>query len=252
MRKENAIRREEITKDILACEAVKVNELALQYRVTKETIRNDLNFMEQKGLVYRTHGGAVLKSTGTEVPMEVRQQEQNAAKRKIALQAINYIEDHMVIYIDPSSTALPLGRLLRMKKDLTVFTNSYELIPYLENGNHRIILVGGEYWNQGKRTIGSYVTDMLRDVYFDIVVLGMEGCKDMTGPGVNVLDGLAVNKCVISKAKKVMLLADNTKFERTATYEYCDFSQLTYMITDQINERIRNQVGNITLIEACV
>lgn len=250
MRGNSDSRREEITKYILANEKGTVDDLAEKYQVTKETIRSDLNFLELKGLVYRTHGGAVLRNANTEIPMDLRQQEQSVAKKQIAYEAINYITDDMVLFIDPSSTVLPLGRLLRMRKNCTVFTNSYELVPYVAGTQNKVILVGGEYWSMGKRTVGSFVRDMLQDIYFDMVILGMEGCKGLTGPGTNVLDTLSVNKHVIAHSKQLMLLADYTKFDKEAGYQFCDFRDADFVITNPLREEVRSGIRAVKIIEA--
>ncbi len=250
MRGNSECRREEITKYILANEKGTVDELAQKYQVTKETIRSDLNFLELKGLVYRTHGGAVIRNAITEVPMDLRRQEQGAAKRQIAYEAINYIKDDMVLFMDPSSTALPLGRLLRMRKNCTIFTNSYELVPYLAGTKNKVILVGGEYWSLGKRTVGSYVIDMLRGIYFDMVILGMEGSKGLKGPGINVLDTFTVNKYVIAHSKQIQILADYTKFEKEATYQFCEFQDIDLLVTNPISEKLKSNIHAKKIIEA--
>ncbi len=250
MRGNSDSRREEITKYILANEKSTVDDLAEKYQVTKETIRSDLNFLELKGLVYRTHGGAILRNANTEIPMDLRQQEQSVAKKQIAYEAINYILDDMVLFIDPSSTVLPLGRLLRMRKNCTIFTNSYELIPYVAGTQNKAILIGGEYWSMGKRTVGSFVRDMLQGIYFDMVILGMEGCKGLTGPGINVLDTLSVNRYVIAHSKQLMLLADYTKFDKEASYQFCDFQDVDFVITNPLREEIKSGICAGKIVEA--
>ena len=115
MEKSTERRHEEIRKYLLAYERASVNEIARVLDVTPETIRKDFSFLENKGFLFRTHGGAVLRNSNVDIPLNIRTQEKMDIKRLICSKVINYIDNDNVVFIDPSSTALPLGRLICLK-----------------------------------------------------------------------------------------------------------------------------------------
>lgn len=235
--KQSEARREDITKYILTNEKATVEELAEKYSVTRETIRTDLSFLEMKGIIYRTHGGATIRNNISELPLEIRVQDQSTAKKQIAYEAINFIEDGMVIFVDSCSTSLPLVRLFRMKKNLTIVTNFLEIIPYIAGTQNKLVLTGGEYWQRGNRMSGSAVIDFVDAMHFDLAIIGMEGCAGMEGPCENLTETRALNRRAMKRSDKTMLLADHTKFERTSNYMVCGFDEIDILITDYIEEK---------------
>lgn len=249
MSKVNDIRRNQIEKIIYEKEKISVLELAEQFKVSAETIRTDLSFLENKGILYRTHGGATLRGFNIDMPMDIRSQENIEIKHKIAETAIQHIKNDMVIYIDPSSTALYLGKLLRLRKNITVVTNSFDLANLMRDSEHKIYLLGGEFSKLGKRTVGDFTTKMIECMYFDLCIFGMDGCKDINGPANMIGDETIMNQLILKHSKKAMLLSDATKFDRYAHYQYAGFNTFDILISDQLKEedrkRIAPQIKNI-------
>lgn len=248
--KQSESRREDITKFILTNEKATVEELAERYSVTRETIRSDLTFLEMRGIIYRTHGGATIRNNISELPLEIRVQDQSTAKKQIAYEAINYIEDGMVLFIDSSSTSLPLVRLLRMKKNITIVTNFLEIIPHIAGTHNKVVLTGGEYWQRGNRLSGNTVVDFIDGMHFDMAIIGMEGCAGMTGPCENLLDTRALNRHAMKHSSKTMLIADHTKFDRTSNYLVCDFEDIDILITDYIDKKYLSGIKPKELVMA--
>lgn len=240
----NDLRRNQIQEYIKEVHNVTVEELSHKYHVSLETIRKDLSFLEQKGKLYRTHGGAMYRSENYDIPMDIRSQENIHLKKAISSEAINYINDDDFIYLDASSTVLHLGYLLKTKKNLTIVTNSYELIPILAQSNHRILLIGGEFLRNGKRIIGDFAIKMLHSIYFDWCVFGMDGCKGLDGPALMSSDEIFIFQTVVERSKQSMLLCDHTKFQKFAHYQYADFSQFNILISNYIS---KEDIGRINV-----
>ncbi|MEF9967466.1 MAG: DeoR/GlpR family DNA-binding transcription regulator [Longicatena sp.] len=243
MKKITENRRNEITKLILANEHMRVEQLAKLFQVTPETIRTDFRYLETKGVLYRTHGGASCRNTNALAPMDIRSKEQLDVKQSIAYRAIDYIKDDMVIFLDAASTILPLGNLLRLRRNLTIYTNSLELLPILSVSEHRILFVGGEYDRFNKFTTGFYAEQMIEHVYFDLLVCGMDGCKDMSGPGLEVMDELSLKKALLKHAKLKLLLSGAEKWDRPSKFQYADFSDFDIVITENLRKEIKDQLS---------
>lgn len=110
-----------------------------------ETIRKDLEFLQRKGILFRTHGGAVLRNSFTDVPIYVRTQEKIEIKKAICMEVINFIHDDDVVFVDPSSTALPLGKLFSFRKNLLIITNCFEMMNELKESRNEVVFLGGKY-----------------------------------------------------------------------------------------------------------
>ena len=245
--KAGEIRREEIEKYIFVNEEVQVIELAKMFDVTPETIRTDLALLEQKGVLHRTHGGAVLRMYNSETPMEIRKKERTEQKRSISYEAINYVKDDDFVFIDASSTAFTLGRLLRLRKNLTIITNSYDLLMIIANTEHKVIFLGGVYSRLGKRTEGSYAVEMIDSLSYDVAFIGMDGCAGIDGPATIIEDARNINRHVMRRSKRTVLLSDNTKFYKDAKYQFAKFEEFDVLITDKLPKDI--EIKGVKIVE---
>ena len=98
MSKTTKDRRDEITKMVLSETEVKVSDLAKAFQVSMETIRKDLNYLDEIGMVVKTHGGAKVIHDYYQLPVDVKLQENVIAKRLIARRALDLIEDQRGIF----------------------------------------------------------------------------------------------------------------------------------------------------------
>lgn len=249
MSKVNDIRRSQIEKIIYEKEKISVQELAAQFNISAETIRTDLSFLENKGILYRTHGGATLRGSNIDMPMDIRTQENTEIKKRIAQEAIHLIRNDMIIYIDPSSTALYLGKLLRLRKNITVVTNSFDLANLLRESEHKVYLLGGEFSKSGKRTVGEFTTKMIECMYFDLCIFGMDGCKNINGPANMIGDEVVMNQLILKRSKKAILLSDSSKFDRYAHFQYADFKDFDTLITGKLTKEDKERLFIKNLIE---
>lgn len=249
MSKLNDLRRSEIEKIIYEKEKINVLDLADHFNVSAETIRSDFTFLESKGILYRTHGGATLRGSNIDMPMDIRNQENISLKKKIAEEAIKLIRNDMIIYMDPSSTALYLGKLLRLRKNITIVTNSIDLANLLRDSHHKIYLLGGEFVKEGKRTVGEFTTKMIECMYFDLCIFGMDGCKDIDGPANMIGDEVLMNQLILKRSKKAILLSDESKFDRYAHFQYAKFTDFDTLITNKISTQEKERIVIKNLIE---
>ena len=121
-----SVRQNEILKLLIQQGSICASELAGRFQVTAETIRKDLNSLSELGYIERKHGGAVLSEAYRQeyVYSESKASFRRKEKTVIAQQALNYVEDHSVIYLDGGTTVCELSKLLNARADLTVVTPS--------------------------------------------------------------------------------------------------------------------------------
>lgn len=249
MSKYNNNRRNEIEQIIIDQKRVTIKNLAEHFNVTTETIRNDLTFLEKKGVLVRVHGGAVFQITSTEPSMETRKKDRSYIKKRLAKEALDYIPDGSLIYIDNASTSLFLAKLLNSKRNCTIVTNSIELVNELNESRHNIILLGGNVVQKANRVYGDYTLKFAQTFYFDVCVLGMDGCKSTLAPANMNMDEVVLNDTILKHSAYSILISDGSKFEQDARFIFADFSDFDCLITTKIPRHYRHNVSTKKVIE---
>lgn len=232
MANEQLNRRKGMANRIIQDGKATVKELSEIFGVSTETIRKDLAYLQQKGLLIKGHGEALLSSPYAEQPVSVKINERTAQKKKIAQAALTLIPERCKIFIDPGSTALELARLLWQKEELTIFTTSIAAASILLPSHHEIILLGGKVQRSSESMIGVFAVEQLNSLHFDLAIMGTDGFKAQTGPTTFSYEESLVKKEVIRHSDKRILLFDDSKFEVTGTYTYGKFDDFDVLITN--------------------
>ena len=250
MSKNTDTRRDEIYRLILAEGSVRVNELAARMEVTTETIRKDLNAMEERGLIVKTHGGAEILNSYYQLPLDVKLNEHAYEKQLIAKAALSYIRDNSIIFLDPGSTTLYLSKYLRLKKGLTVVTNSLAIAEIISETQHDLIIAGGKLQKRGKSTIGTFATHIIDTIVFDTCFLGCDGF--LNGPTTFSHEELEVKQHVLKRSETSFLLCDSSKYQKHSTFTFAQCQEFDVMITDAISEKdaaVVKGIANIIVAE---
>jgi DeoR family transcriptional regulator of aga operon/DeoR family fructose operon transcriptional repressor len=228
-------RRDEIINKIRTQRSVKVSDLVEEYKVSIETIRRDLEYLEEKGLLRRVYGGAVLHGFYGEEPEHERRLITNyPQKQAIGKKAAELINHGDTLFIDQGTTAMEVARELRLKKNLTVITNStlaaHELIT--NNASCRVIVLGGEM-RRGELTLSGNITESnLESFYATKVILGIGGISLETGVTDYHLQEANSRRIMIQRAAEVIGVADYSKFDIVAMNFICPVEKINVLVTD--------------------
>lgn len=214
---------------------VVVSELSEICGVTEETIRKDLTKLEEQGVVTRVHGGAVLveQKQYNEVYFIHRQNVHAEEKRRIAELAIPLIQNGNTLFADSSTTVAEMLRSIPEQMDLTLVSNSTNIFLDLVSKNMNIICTGGTFNKKYLSLQGLQCKESIAKYNVDVALLS---CKalDMERGVQDSSEGEAdIKKLMVEHAKKVILLADHTKFDQTAFVHLMDLEHVTYLVTDQ-------------------
>ncbi|MCD8121612.1 MAG: DeoR/GlpR family DNA-binding transcription regulator [Clostridiales bacterium] len=214
---------------------VSVSELSKIHAVTEETIRRDLEKLEKEGLVNRTYGGAVLNiETISEHIHYVRRREINKdAKNRIAQLTLPEISANAVIGADASSTVMQAVSCLKERSDVSILTNSVQIVRDLDQSSINIISTGGAVNRNTCSMQGSIVRKVLSEYYVDIVLISCTALELDGGVFDANEEEAELKKVLIERGRKIILLVDHTKFNKVAFVKLLDFSQLDMIITDQ-------------------
>jgi DeoR/GlpR family transcriptional regulator of sugar metabolism len=211
-----------------------VDELAEHFGVSDDTIRRDLQLLEQRKRVLRTHGGAV--ATGFLVHRETafsqRSQTQQAAKSRIGRAAAELISDGETLVVNSGSTTFSFATSLETRRNLTVVTNNLAIPPVLmPEAVQEIHIIGGAYRVNLASTVGSLARG-IGSITVDTAVLGVSGMTAQNGLSTTVLDEASMFAEMISCAERTIILADATKFGRNAFGHIAPLTAVDVLVTD--------------------
>lgn len=213
--------------------SIRVSELSEICNVTEETIRRDLDKLEQAGRLLRSHGGAVsLKDQQPEIPYSEREVHRKEEKKRIAELAVRYIQPHDKIILDASTTAWYVASIIP-DIPLTVLTNSIKVAMVLSTKEKiEVISSGGILAARSLSYVGPRAEQFLEAYYVDKSFLSCKGVHTDRGVSESSeMQGL-VKKKMIDISDKVYLLADSSKFGVQAFTQFASLEQIDEIITD--------------------
>lgn len=231
-------RRNEIMRMLKKYGTANVQTLADRTGVSSVTIRNDLTFLAEQGMIVRTFGGAVIANQKDMVRLVSNvMNEYQKQKSSIAEEAARHVCGGMHVLIDTGSTTYQLIPYLR-NLPITIVTNSLLIASQIKADTlPDLVLVGGDLSKYCMGFVGSAALSSLEQVYADILFLGAAGysIEDNVLTCENLQEA-TVKQCMIRHAKKVVLLVDSSKREKKGFAAFGRMSDVDIMITDDMNE----------------
>ena len=227
---------------------VRVQDLAQRFNTTSVTIRNDLNELQRRGLLQRSHGGAMRPdSRQYESPFQDRIQSHIDEKRRIGMLAASLIQDGEIVILDSGTTTGEIAKQIKNRPRLQIITNGVNIANELlgARGVHTIIL-GGTLRNDSASIVGRSTEDMLSHLSADKLFMGGAGCDPEFGVSGADLEEAMVNRAMLRIARETILVADSGKFDKRSMSRIAKFSEIHTVISDinmplAIQEKIRSQ-----------
>jgi len=232
---------------------VLVSDLAREFDVTEETIRRDLEKLDNDGMARKTYGGAVKnESFNTDLPFHVRKQNNVESKRYIASLIGEMISDGDYIMLDSSTTALCVIKSIINKKNITLITNSIEILLELCNKpDWNILSTGGTLKEGGLSLVGYQAEKMISGFHVDIAICSCKGIDEENGITDSNERDAEIKKAFFKSANKRVLAIDSSKFNRSSFVKVCGIGDVDTVVTEvkPSNEWIdRLKQNNIELI----
>lgn len=214
---------------------VVVSELSQLYDVSEETIRRDLEKLEQDGYATKSYGGAVLnENVGFDMPLNIRSRKNVTAKQKIAEIAASLVHDGDHIMLDASSTDLFIAKAIKTKQRLTVVTNSIEIILELsEVPDWNVISTGGTLKSGYLALLGSMAEETTAAYYVDKAFVSCKALDFEHGIMDSLQSFTSMKKKTIESAARSYLVLDSSKFDRTAFTRTGGIEKVNGVITDK-------------------
>ncbi len=213
-----------------------VAELARRLEVAQMTIRRDLRELDQRGLLERTHGGAVLplrRRNLAEPPMLQRMDEQAEVKDRIGRAVAEMIQPDETVFIGSGTTALAVARALAWRDRLTVVTNALTVINALvPSPAITVVVVGGFLRRSELSLIGHFAEAAMRDMRVDRVILGMRGIHPEHGLTSDHMQELMTDRAILAIGEQTIVVADSTKFGHVAASRTAPVTAAHLIVTD--------------------
>ena len=248
-------RKQYITRILEETGVVNIAELATELNVSSMTIRRDLARMEQEGIVKTEYGGAVLNNTALfESSILQKQRIYAKEKRAIGKHCADQIKSDETIFLDAGTTPAEIAQCLVYRKNLVVMTNSLLVANYLAKADGiRLIMCPGIFREHSMAFMGQSTDEFTSNFQIDKLYLGVEGI-DEHGVSVPDLTDGGTKRSLISCARRIICVADSSKFGKHWTFNICPLSSIDEIVTDSgidpsMAERIRATGITLTIVE---
>lgn len=266
MRKLPFARRQEIIEMLKKADYVDADQLSKQFDVSYMTINRDLQELDEQGIIKRVRGGAhaVNKSLYPHNPVnydyeggvklgkkiapyfdlsiEERFNLSKEKKQKISEYAASLVDDGDVIGMDPSTTILHMCSFLMNKRITVVTTSLMVALQFASSNTVTVILPAGRLRKRSISIIDSGLDETLNKVHMDKCFISSHALSENEGLMDLTMEESDAKRKLISRSSKVYVLVDNTKIDKTASFNICKPDKMDYLITNSKSTLTSEQV----------
>ena len=214
--------------------SLSLHELIDYCEVSEATIRRDLTTLEEKNLLYRTHGGAMKRTSarGSEIGVEAKRTEFLPEKKEVAKYLCkNIVQSGQTIYLDAGTSTYEMIDYLRDRK-ITVVTNSTYHLPRLINNKIHTIILGGTLKHSTQAVIGHTAVEQLKNYSFDMCFVGCNGIDENFGITTADENEAFIKNAAIKNSKRKYVLADRSKFDHRKFHKFAYLEEVTIVSYD--------------------
>ncbi|ASB50146.1 DeoR/GlpR family DNA-binding transcription regulator [Alkalitalea saponilacus] len=213
---------------------VNVTDLCAHFKVSAVTIRNDLSNLEQKKLLIRARGGAIKTDKVTlDLKISGKQGVNIREKEAIGRRAARYVQEGDTIFIGSGTTTREMVHHLNRFNNLTVITNALNIAGHLADMERLTVIVpGGIMRHNILSLVGAMAIDNFKKFFCDKLFIAADGIDVNLGLSSPDLEEAALNRTMIKMARKVIVVADSSKFGKRSLAVICGISQIDVLITD--------------------
>jgi DeoR family fructose operon transcriptional repressor len=212
-----------------------VAELMALLNVSRDTVRRDLDFLQERGLLLRTHGGAIRSDrlVRVDTTLGLRMDAQVDAKRRIGQAAAGLVRDSETLILNGGSSTCYFASALGARRNLTIVTNNLRLPPVTPEESVRAIhILGGTYWSTSQVTIGTVGFAAVSGISADTAVIGVTGLSAHS-ISMGRLEEATETAGMIDVARRVIVLADSSKFGVAAFANIAPLDRVHHLVTNE-------------------
>jgi DeoR family transcriptional regulator of aga operon len=234
--RDTSARRKKIIELLNENGSVQVQDLSNLFNISTVSIRKDLKFLDNRGVVTRTYGGAFLNSNNsetTESNIDLKEKLNVDSKCKIAQAAADMIGEGDSIILDSGTTTNKIAEQLHDKENITVITNDLSSINFIsEYKDVELVVLGGTLRRKSMYFHGTQAEKTLKELHADKLFLGVDGFHMDKGITTHFEAEATLNRIMCNAATEVIVVADSSKFNKVCLYKIIEPSEVTTLITD--------------------
>ncbi len=229
-----AQRQEKIQEYLAIHQIARTSDLMDLLDTSEATVRRDLEWLEQKGVLERTRGGAILSQRMIfEQEYQQRAQHHPEEKRRIGEMAASLIEPGDIVFVNSGTTATQVLRHIPGNSQITVFTNNVNAAMELGEPGFHYYLLGGEFQPRSNSLAGRFAVDNINQVYANKVILGVDGISLKHGCTVPSNAEAEVVRRMIERTKgQVIVVADHSKWGVVSNFQVASIDEINKLVTD--------------------
>ncbi|RYY31091.1 MAG: DeoR/GlpR transcriptional regulator [Chitinophagaceae bacterium] len=211
-----------------------VTSLSKGLGVSEVTIRNDLNWLEQKNMLIRARGGAIkVERVGAEVSLSEKNKMHYQEKLRIGKAAAALIQDGDTIILDSGTTTMEINNHLPSISSLTVITNALNIANKLVDHEHvNVIVPGGFLRKNSLSLVGTTAEESFKNYFCDKLFLAVDGFNSTFGLSTPNVEEAHLNRVMISVAKQVIVVTDSSKFHKRSFAFIAPINAVDIVVTD--------------------
>lgn len=241
-----ADRRKRIQEIIQQKGIVKVAELSRLFGVSELTIRRDLDILERKDILERTHGGAVYSHRMKIEPLyEQKSRIHREEKEAIGRATAGIIEDGDTLLINSGSTTREVIKQLK-NRQVRIITSNMSALFEVSEGSIELIFIGGYYRRQSNSLVGSLASLTLQQLYGSKAIIGVDGISIKYGLTTPIMEEAEIARQMIERTPgPVIVVADHSKIGVVSNFITAPLEKVDILVTDEkIDEGYRNDLEN--------
>ncbi len=236
-----AVRRAKISDLVKRQGIVRVDELSNEFGVSVITIRRDLDILEKKGLVERTHGGAMVTDhLNVESAYSEKRQTYINIKQAIGEKAASLIEEGDALLVNSGTTTGEVIKALQFTKHLRVITNNVAVVRDLHpDASLELLFTGGSYRSTTCCVVGELSVLVIDHVYASKTILGVDGLSIKHGiTSSNYQEALISRNMLAHSHGPVYVVADHSKIGKVTNFSIAPLEQISAVITDSLTRDV--------------
>lgn len=243
-------RREKILTMLREQGSVQVNVLAQSFRVSTQTIRQDLGFLARIGMAARAYGGAVLRERSTSAPeaaLETKRQRFAGEKAAIGKMAAALVMAGETIVLDSGTTTLQIAAHLPSEIDLTVLTNDLAIANEIATRSRiNLLMLGGTLRRKNMSLYGTQADQAMRDLSVAKVFLGVDGFDLTKGVTTHFEPEAVLNRLMCDAAAEIIVVMDSSKFGKICLHRIVEPARIDKLITDErVSREVLDALGEL-------
>jgi DeoR family transcriptional regulator of aga operon len=226
-----------ILRNIAEAGSIDVSRVSADLSVSPATLRRDLKSLQDRGLLVRTHGGAVASGVGLELPLRHREARRQPEKRAIGRLAASLVPEGAVVGMTGGTTVTEVARALPDEAGITVVTNALNIATELVlRPSLRVVVVGGAARHASYELVGPAAELMIERYHLDVSFIGVDGFT--VEEGCSTYDEMEAHTdhAFIRRARRTVVVADGSKLGKRTFARICGTAEVHDFVTDSAAE----------------